>query len=74
MKIRLSKLLSTVLAGAKRALKDEANGLKFPEFIEVKRRSLIALAAQVTALVSSRGASDVRHAENTSATQIRRDN
>ena len=47
------QLLSTVLAGAKSTLKDEANGFKFAEFIEAQRGSLTALVAAATAFGST---------------------
>lgn len=59
------QLVSTVLAGAKSALKDKANGVNFAEFIEAQRRSLTVLAAPAIGIASSvsQGASDVMHAE-----------
>ncbi len=51
MTVRCARqLVWTVLAGAKSALKDEANGFEFAEFIEAQRRSLTALVAPVTTL------------------------
>jgi hypothetical protein len=52
------QLLSTLLAGAKSALKDEAKEFKFSKFIEAQRRSLTALVAPATASASF--ASNVR--------------
>jgi hypothetical protein len=45
--------LSTFLAGAENAVKDEANGFKFAKFIEAVRRSLTAFGAQATAFTVS---------------------
>ena len=64
--------MSTFLAGAENAVKDEANGFKFAKFIEAVRRSLTAFGAQATALVAS--ASKVRHADNAGASEIQREN
>jgi hypothetical protein len=47
------QLVSTISAGAKSALKDEANGFKFATFIEAQQRSLNALIAPVTASAST---------------------
>ena len=38
-------LLSTFPAGVKNAVRDEANGIKFAQFIEALRRSLTAFEA-----------------------------
>jgi hypothetical protein len=43
------QLLSTVLAGATSALKDEVNRFEFAKFIEAQRRSLTALFTPATA-------------------------